>query len=358
MLPKYQRIADVLRDQIREGHYPQGGLLPTEQALCEEFDASRQTVRQALQCLVTEGLILRRQGSGSRVCEKPREILMPPRTVAVVSTYISDYIFPGILREIEQVLSANNCTPLLFSTQNQVSNERKVLQNLLNLPKLDGILIEGTKAALPNPNLDLYRRLMARNIPMVFMHGHYPELSGGIAILDDNYNGGYALVKYLHGKGHTHIAGIFKADDQQGHQRYAGYAAALTDLDLPLEDANIYWYYTATKDLLSAPDPVWENHLGRVLSGCTAVVCYNDDVASSLIPVLQRRGVRIPEDLAVVSFDDSRYSDLTACRITTLSHGSQNVGRLAAQALMKCFQGEPCPPVQNVPWKLVEKESS
>jgi GntR family transcriptional regulator of arabinose operon len=45
-------------------------------------------------------------------------------TVAVVTTYISDYIFPSILREVESVLALNDCSPLLFSTQNRVDNER------------------------------------------------------------------------------------------------------------------------------------------------------------------------------------------------------------------------------------------
>lgn len=210
MAPKYQIVADSLRSDITSGIYHEHDLLPTENSLCQQFQVSRQTVRQALSVLVTEGLIERQQGSGSRVRDNSAPAPVQRRSIAVVTTYISDYIFPSILREVETVLSDNDSAPLLFATQNQVSNERKVLQTLLGLPQLDGVLVEGTKTGLPNPNLDMYRKLMSRGVPLVFMNGNYPQLEGTLSVLDDNYGGGRELVRYLYGKGHRKIAGIFK----------------------------------------------------------------------------------------------------------------------------------------------------
>ena len=229
MAPKYQMVADSLRTDILDGVYQKRMLLPTEQLLCQQFQVSRQTVRQALALLVSEGLIERRQGSGSHIRDRSKPAPMPHRSIAVITTYISDYIFPSILREVENVLSDHNSAPLLFATQNQVSNERKVLNTLLDLTSLDGVLVEGTKTGLPNPNLDLYRRLIDRGVPLVFMNGNYPELTDSLSVLDDNAAGGRMLVDYLHQKGHQRIAGIFKNDDIQGHQRYAGYAAAMPE---------------------------------------------------------------------------------------------------------------------------------
>lgn len=65
--PLYRRLHDTLRARISSGHYPVGLLLPTEAALCEEFNLSRYTVREALRQLTVLGLIARRQGSGSQV---------------------------------------------------------------------------------------------------------------------------------------------------------------------------------------------------------------------------------------------------------------------------------------------------
>lgn len=250
---------------------------------------------------------------------------MPHRSIAVITTYISDYIFPSILREVENVLSDHNSAPLLFATQNQVSNERKVLNTLLDLTSLDGVLVEGTKTGLPNPNLDLYRRLIDRGVPLVFMNGNYPELTDSLSVLDDNATGGRMLVDYLHQKGHQRIAGIFKNDDIQGHQRYAGYADALRTLGLPFEDQQVFWYSTEAKESLFL-DGTGVKYLEQILPGYTAVVCYNDEIASRLVAQLVKRGISIPEDMAVVSFDNSQYSEMTTPRITSLSHGTHNVG--------------------------------
>lgn len=354
---KYKEIAAQLRRQILDGMYPAGTLLPTEQQLCIIHGASRQTIRTALQCLTEEGLIQRRQGSGSRVMDLQEIPLPPQRTIAIITTNITDYIFPGVLREAEAVLSANNCAALLYATSNQVSQERRILLDLLSQKKIDGLLVEGTKTALPNPNLDLYRKFQARNIPLVFFHGGYRDLEGSISIMDDNYNGGRQLVEYLLSKGHTRIAGLFKNDDLQGHQRYAGFIDAQRDLNLPMDDQKIFWYSTENKDLMNSQSPIWDTLIAPILRGCTAVVCYNDQIANPLIEYLTARGVSIPKQLAVVSFDNSFYSSLSSCRITSLSHGQYNVGRIAAEALMQLFEGKSVHS-QTVPWVLMEKESS
>lgn len=357
MVPKYQSLANDLRLQIETGKYARSDLLPTEFSIAEEYQVSRQTVRQALAILARDGLIEKRQGSGSHICrQEAAGTSAPTRSIAVLTTYISDYIFPSILREVENVLSRNRCAPLLFATQNQVSNERKVLQTLLGLSKLDGMLVEGTKTRLPNPNLDLYQKLIQQGIPLVFMNGNYPELSNTVSVLDDNYGGSQQLVHYLYHKGHRKIAGIFKSDDIQGHGRYAGYTDALRDLSLPMEDQQICWYSTEDKERLLSGEPLPEEMI-RILDGCTAVVCYNDEIASRLVSTLIKRGIRVPEDVAVVSFDNSQYSELSPVRITSLSHGTYNVGRMAAEALIQLLNGDVCSS-QIAPWVLKEKESS
>ena len=306
MAPKYQMVADSLRTDILDGVYQKRMLLPTEQLLCQQFQVSRQTVRQALALLVSEGLIERRQGSGSHIRDRSKPAPMPHRSIAVITTYISDYIFPSILREVENVLSDHNSAPLLFATQNQVSNERKVLNTLLDLTSLDGVLVEGTKTGLPNPNLDLYRRLIDRGVPLVFMNGNYPELTDSLSVLDDNAAGGRMLVDYLHQKGHQRIAGIFKNDDIQGHQRYAGYAGALRTLGLPIDIRIGLLVQHGGQGV-----PVSGRNRGQI-PGAGPPRLHRGGVLqrrdrSRLVAQLVKRGISIPEDMAVVSFDNSQY---------------------------------------------------
>ena len=351
---KYQYVADALREGIREGRYEK--TLPTEHALCEEFQVSRQTIRQALALLENERLIDRKQGSGSHI-RNPEE-LEPDRklSIAVVTTYISDYIFPSILREIEAVCSENNSVPLLFATQNQFSNERKILQTLLGMEHLDGILVEGTKTGLPNPNLRLYQKLIDKGIPLVFMHGKYEQLSDTLYVMDDNTNGSCMLVDYLYRKGHRRIAGIFKHDDIQGRQRFIGYMDAMQDYGLPIEDDDILWYSTEAKErfLNDTFSVAWVEGIQK---RCSAVICYNDEIAAKLVAYLVKNGINVPDDMAVVSFDNSQYSEMASPRISSLSHAQYNVGRLAAELLFRHMHNNNCES-ELAPWFLIEKESS
>ena len=355
MAPKYQSVASSLRQEIENGQYSSRQLLPTEQLLCQRFQISRQTVRRALAVLENEGLITRRQGSGSRLREHKDPAAPLHCTIAVVTTYISDYIFPRLLQGMEGVLAANSSAPLLFATQNQIAIERKNLQALLTMRDLDGVLVEGSKTALPNPNLDLYQRLMERGVRLVFLNGTYPELFQVPSVLADDSGGGRLLVEHLHSRGHQNIAGIFKSDDMQGTQRYAGYARALRELGLPLEDSQIFWYNTQSRTAFLS-----ESFVDQVLDsfqGCSAIVCYNDEIAIRVVSQLKKRGAAVPGDVAVVSFDNSQYSELAPVRITSLSHGEQNLGELAAKLMLRLLQGEECQS-KVVPWQLVQKESS
>ena len=351
---KYEIVAEAIRSGIRSGRYQD--TLPTEYALCEEFQVSRQTVRQALALLENERLIDRKQGSGSHIRSMDESQADRKRSIAVITTYISDYIFPSILREIEAVCSENNSVPLLFATQNQFANERKILQSLLCMEHLDGILVEGTKTGLPNPNIKLYQQLIEKGIPLVFMHGTYEPLRNSLTVMDDNAGGSRMLVDYLFSKGHRRIAGIFKHDDIQGRQRFIGYINAVQEHGLPLEDGDILWYSTEQKESLLNGDFA-ERWLDGILERCTAIICYNDEIAARVAACLAKKGVSVPGNMAIVSFDNSQYSEMTTPRISSLSHTDYNVGKLAAELLFRHMRNEECES-QFAPWVLMEKESS
>ena len=105
-MKKYEYVANSLYEEIMTGSYPNGTLLPTEEQLTKRFDVSRQTVRKALSILEERKMIEKKQGSGSTV--KREEPAVNTGKVAVIATYIDDYIFPGQLRGVEEVLSKNN----------------------------------------------------------------------------------------------------------------------------------------------------------------------------------------------------------------------------------------------------------
>lgn len=347
-MTKYETLADKLRSKIITGIYKEGDMLPSENELVVSEKLSRQTVRQALALLEREGRISRRRGSGSVVTGGSRR--EKTHNIAVVTTYISEYIFPDILRGIEQELSQSGYTPFISATYNRVDNEREILKTLLTKP-IDGIIIEGTKTALPNPNIDLYRSIDQAHIPMVFINGYYPEFKPPVYVVADDRAGGAAAVCHLLGKNRRSIAGIFKSDDIQGHRRYAGYAEALRKAGHPVNDDHILWYTTETREKLI------EANLLETLNGCDAVVCYNDEIAMQVLGILKDSKIEVPGQIAIVSFDGSMFSDITSPKLTSLLLEKEEVGRLAAVKLVNLLRGISERPFV-MPWYMKEKEST
>lgn len=355
MSKKYEQLAGILRSELQQLVRQGGSRLATEAVLAERYHMSRQTVRHALKLLEEEGLIVRRQGSGSFVRTGAGETGV--RQVAVVTTFLDDYIFPSILHDVQGLLSQQGYSTLVFATENLVSREREILTKLLDM-QLSAVLMEGVKTALPTVNADLYQLLRARGIPVLFLHGTYCNLGGFPSIQDDNYSGGYQLTRYLLFKGHTRIAGIFKSDDAQGPQRYHGMLTALRDAGVPIRDEAVVWFGTRERSALvgSVGQGKMADFLGNRLEDSTAVVCYNDEIAYLVIRQLLAAGKRVPEDVAVVSFDNSFYSQIGPVPITSLGHKTSRTGKAAAAALLQMLSGSQ-PDEERLEWELFVRAS-
>jgi len=333
MVHKYEELANRLRNDINSGDYIEGQCLPSENELATQTGYSRQTVRQAIRVLQNESLVNCVQGSGTYVKKNsaPREDTF---NIAVVTTYIGEYIFPLILQGINKVLSQNGYTTMLSATYNRVENERKILSELLKKP-IDGIIVEGTKTALPNPNLDLYQQFTKRGIPMVFINGIYPELQEAVLyVVADDCEGGHMACDFLLKKGHRNIAGIFKSDDIQGHRRYKGYVEALHKAEISVIDERVLWYNTENSDYLI------ENVIFRIIEGCTAIVCYNDRIAMDVIRFLQVRNIRVPKDIEIMSFDNSYISQGPTSSFYSLTNQKELIGSMAAEKILDSLKGK------------------
>lgn len=350
---KYVRLAAQLREELPHLRAQGVRKLPSESAMMQRYGVSRQTVRQALELLVEDGLVEKRHGSGTYLCSGAPGL----NQIALVATSLSDYIFPGLLRDIRAVLSSEDYAVTVYASGNSSYQERQILQRLLRQPAA-GVLIEGSRTALPTPNLDLYEQLRKNGVPLVFLHGAYRELTDAVCIGDDNYTGGYQLIRHLTERGHERIAGIFKSDDVQGVLRYSGCTQALRDAGLLQPDRHFFWFNTEERQQLleEKNTDFLRRFCAEHLRPCTAAVCYNDEIAYYLIQVLAESGLRVPGDVAVVSFDNSYYSRLSAVPITSLGHEEHAVGHTAANTLLRMIRGERCESAA-LPWQLYCRES-
>jgi len=337
--PKYLRLKEEIVSWIAGGRYRPGDKLPSENELSEQFGLSRQTVRQSIGELVQEGWLSREQGKGtfvSRLSGERRNAGMN-RTVGLITTYISDYIFPSIVRGVEAALKDRGYRLLLSSTDNRKDRERESLEMMLG-QGVCGLIVEPTRSAEGNPNFDAYMALEYHGIPLLMINESYPDLDCPCVKLDDEA-GGKLAADHLLKLGHRRVAGFFKTDDLQGSRRLKGFLQAHRERKLPVDPALLIRYTTEQKE--ERPQAALREMLARP-DRPTAIVCYNDQLAVALLDVVREAGLRVPEDLSVVGFDDSFLATATEIKLTTVAHPKAEMGEAAADMLVSMLEsGQP-----------------
>lgn len=349
---KYQELIDAIRGFIESGRLKAGDKLFSENELSAMYRVSRQTVRKAIGILEEEGLLRSVRGSGTYVGDDRQENLRNRNRIAVVTTYVDSYIFPKTIQGIEKVLFEHGYSVQIAFTNNMLEREKSVLEDIISRDDVAGVIVEGTKSGLPNPNIALYRTLISRKVPLLFFNTYYPELEAPHVSLND-VNAAYLAVNYLIGRGHRQIGAIFKLDDGQGRLRYLGYLRAMAEAGLTVTDSRMVWIDTdESKQLSLCVDKIWKR-----LDSCSALLCYNDQVAFQLIHLLTERGVRVPQDVSVISIDDSDLARLCEVPITSLPHPKEKLGAKAAEQLLAMIGGRKKENTYEFNTRVVERSS-
>ena len=351
--PKYLKIVNWIKKQIADGSLAIGDRLQSENELSEFFSLSRQTVRQATSILENDGILERRRGSGTYVSSTRIVQRAVPMNIGVITTYMDDYLFPRVIQGIDRVLTENGYSMQLAITYNKVENEMKILEMMLE-KGVDGLIVEPTKSGLPNINTELYKQIKRQGLPCLFFHAAYPGMHFPSVAMDD-YACGKAAATYLLERNHRNVAGIFKADDVQGHLRYAGCAGELKKHKVTLKEDSIVWF--TTEDLEDDVVESFEQRVLKRIQGCSALICYNDQIAMRMTDLLQRNQIRVPEDVSLISFDDSSLATMGTVGLTTFIHPKEELGRVAAENLLKIIRHEHCDMETKFPPKLCERNS-
>ena len=338
MKPKYKVIIDDIKSKILSGVYSVGEQIPTESAIQEEYKVSRHTVRKAILELSNEGFLRSEKGSGTYVSNQYQSKAggnSNNKIIGVITTYISDYIFPSIIRGIEGRLNEANYSLLLASTNNDVEQEKKALEMMLSFG-VDGLIVEPTKSNLYNPNIAYYLSFKEQDIPFIMINAYYEELDVPFLCLDD-VQSSYLATKELISKGHTQIGLISKEDDLQGKYRMKGYIKALGEAKLRFQPEHVLSYNTETKLDLYTNLKKFLNENRDVL---TAIVCYNDEVGLEVANVCRQLNISIPDKLSIIGQDNSYIAKNANIKLTTLTHPQEQMGRDAADWVIKKLQGK------------------
>jgi len=362
---KYTIVKEKITEWITSGKVKPGEKIYSENELVKMFGVSRHTVRQAVGDLVHEGLLYREQGAGTfcsfkkdKIIEQTRSSLQTSNTngknIGVITTYISDYIFPSIIRGIESYLTAQGYSLTLACTDNNVEKEKQCLQTMLSR-NIDGLIVEPTKSSNYNPNINYFLELEQNNIPYLMINQFYSQVMPPHIIMNDEH-GGYIATEHLIKLGHDKIIGLFKTDDLQGVNRMQGFIRAFREHGLPFFPEMVITF--TTEDLDSKLLERLENFF-KADSKPTAIVCYNDQLALNVLNMSRQLGVTVPDDISIVGFDDSSLAVATEVKLTSVTHPKMQMGIDAAKWIVSAVEkkGELPPSIVYEP-KLVIRNST
>ncbi len=330
---KYIILIDSIKNDIISGKIKPGDKLPSENKLAEKFGMSRHTVRKALSILENDGYVSAEHGRGT-FCTLKYKTKNDSKIIAVITTYISDYIFPHVINGIYDVMSKNGYNVLLKNTGNDIYTEKNCLDDALKAG-VCGLIIEPSKSQIFCRHTELYERLDNEGIPYVFIQGLYSWATEKPYVITDDEKGGYFAVKHLIDLGHKKIIGIFKADDSQGYQRHKGFVKGLNEAGIAYNPDLIVWYHTEDKGIKPSS---MINELINNDKDITAIVCYNDQIAISAIKELSKMGLSVPENISVIGFDNSDIAYETG--LTSITHPKEELGKKSAEKLLSIINGE------------------
>ncbi len=334
-------LKEEIIEWITSGKVKPGDKIHSENELVKMFTVSRHTVRQAVGDLVHEGWLYREQGAGT-FCSNKLDHSQPTiqkskgngRNIGVITTYISDYIFPSIIKGIESYLTTQGYSLTFACTDNDIEKERQCLQTMLSR-NIDGLIVEPTRSSNYNPNINYYLELEQNNIPYLMINQFYSQLMPSHIIMNDNH-GGYIATKHLIELGHEKIIGVFKTDDLQGVHRMQGFIRAFREHGITFFPEMVITFTTEDQDSTIL------TKLKSFLIGenkPTAIVCYNDQLAINVLNMFRELEISVPEDISIIGYDDSFLAEASEVKLTSVSHPKMEMGIEAAKWIVSAVEG-------------------
>lgn len=248
--------------------------------------------------------------------------------VGVIVPSLTNGVFDDYLGAIQDVLNPAGVQVLVLNVRYSELAEEKAIETLMGYHPEAMILAgvdqtERSRQLLRNSGVPVVQTMDVTDAPI--------DLNIGL----DHSAAGDAAVRFLYEHGHRKIAHLTARGDPRARRRHAGYQRAMDDLGL------------STKGLVgSSPRPSDVAMGGELFSqivtdvpDVTAVFTCNDDLALGTLFECQRRGIRVPEDVAIIGFNDLDFCVAAVPTLTTVSTERQEMGTWAAKSVLEIIRG-------------------
>lgn len=326
--PLHQQLYEHYRRLIELGELPTGSRLPTEITLMEQHQVSRGTVREALRSLSDAGLVRRMTKTGTVVSYPPRAALSTQRIIGVVFPQTHDAFCLDIMKGV-QAACRERGYHAAFGYSHFSSALERVEVSRMRAAGFGGVLV------LPHDDPRLFRELLAGAYPFVYvdqMLGEAPSDFVGV----DNVSASFSVTEHLIRLGYRRLGFIHqnvRLDQAPStvKDRHQGYRRALVAYNIPFEAS---WLVGVER----GGDPA---AFLTLTSRVDAVVAANDHTALKFLDATTRAGIKVPENIAVVGFDDIPLAAEFA--LTTVVQPSLEIGLHAAHVLIDRIERKGAP---------------
>ncbi|QTQ13145.1 GntR family transcriptional regulator [Treponema parvum] len=335
---KHLVVYEYLRIYIDQNKFSSNTKLPSETFLTHKFSVCRETVRRAIKVLADKGLVYSIRGGGTYF-DRAKAISFEDNKKGdryLISLIIQGYdreANSALIKAAKSMLNTHNADIRLFYTDNKIANERNCLEFCKT--GFDGMIIDGVKANIVNPNLDVYASLYAKNIPFIFYNNYYSGTNYPKIIIDD-MECADLLVKELVDNGHRYICGIFLYDNYQGIMKYQGYIKAILKYNAVFDDKYVKFLISDNIERGTGFERIIWNFL-KSIPRCSAIVCCNIMIYKAIKIVLAKHKLSIPENYSVVCFDYSA-NDYESESITCSLHPGTEIGRLLGTTIIEMIK--------------------
>ena len=273
-------------------------------------------------------------------------------TVGVVVTTITDPFVAEVVQGIEDTAQQNDYSVILASSASEPDRELAAVE-MLRAKRVDSVIVTSSRVGA------LYLEHLERfGVPVVLVNNHNKQ-SGRytFSVSVDNQHGGHLATAHLIQRGHRSIGYVSgPADHSDDAERLAGYRQALDESGITFDPALV----VPGNGRLDGGERALRT-LPGLAEPPTAVFCYNDMTAIGLISAARQTGLSVPEDLAVVGFDDIPLAAHVHPSLTTVAQPQRDMGRQAMNmALALMTADDSSIPFSDivVKGKLVVRESS
>lgn len=249
------------------------------------------------------------------------------RTIGLVIPDVTNPFFAAVVKGVESVAREAGYTISLFNTDESIDRESELVEDLAE--RVDGLILAPVSERDPVPE-----RARRRGVPIVFLDRDVPGSSFD-AVLIDNHAGGRQAAEHLLGLGHERVAIVSgPLESTPGRQRFEGFTEALrgAGLELSPDYAQIADFrrqggYQATLRLLGLAAPP------------TAIFVANNLMTIGALHAVHEVGIKVPERLSIIGFDDLDLADLLAAPLTVVDRPMEEQGVLAIRLLLSRLDG-------------------